>query len=332
MFCIHCGQQLPDDAQFCFRCGKKPLPAEQNQISALPQKTGGFWKSKAVQFIALGLATVLLAVAVVIAIPNKPSVIIPDPEVYFALPLTEKSTADGRVSYQYHANADETAQVAAYVHILREDHGFVLLNATEQDGYAAYQAFHMDDSDAMVDVTYIYDRYQNTIVVKVTKNVGFEPLAMYAGSQIKPADKQEDAKEEEPEEQKPSSVQSKETVSKENGSSASAFSYQTSSNPVFSSQSTASQSTASQSTASQSTASRSTSSRSSGTSTPQVDLDRYDVKSRCGVCHGSGDCRKCGGDGKIYSSASKKEDRNCTSCSGRGRCRSCGGDGWVGED
>ena len=51
---------------------------------------------------------------------------------------------------------------------------------------------------------------------------------------------------------------------------------------------------------------------------------------QCGTCNGTGNCQTCGGDGYLYSSASKKEDRNCTSCHpNRGRCRSCGGDGWL---
>lgn len=50
----------------------------------------------------------------------------------------------------------------------------------------------------------------------------------------------------------------------------------------------------------------------------------------CGVCNKSGKCTNCGGDGYVYSSASKKEDRNCSRChTHRGRCGSCGGDGWL---
>lgn len=50
----------------------------------------------------------------------------------------------------------------------------------------------------------------------------------------------------------------------------------------------------------------------------------------CGVCDNTGRCTKCGGDGYLYSSASKKQDRNCTHChTHRGRCGSCGGDGWL---
>lgn len=58
------------------------------------------------------------------------------------------------------------------------------------------------------------------------------------------------------------------------------------------------------------------------------DDDKHTVP--CGTCNKSGDCQNCGGDGYVYSSASKKEDRNCPSCHGRrGKCGSCGGDGWL---
>ena len=67
------------------------------------------------------------------------------------------------------------------------------------------------------------------------------------------------------------------------------------------------------------------SSSSSGSSSFNKDL--YDNDPICGVCHGDGDCSKCGGDGYLHSSASDEEDRNCYKCSGSGRCGSCGGDG-----
>lgn len=60
--------------------------------------------------------------------------------------------------------------------------------------------------------------------------------------------------------------------------------------------------------------------------TPDHDND-YGSALTCTACHGSGDCSKCGGDGKIWSSASDKENRNCTKCNGSGRCQTCGGSG-----
>ncbi len=56
--------------------------------------------------------------------------------------------------------------------------------------------------------------------------------------------------------------------------------------------------------------------------------DHYNTRTPCTICR-NGKCRKCGGDGYVYSSASGKDDRNCTGayCS-RGRCTNCGGDGW----
>lgn len=47
----------------------------------------------------------------------------------------------------------------------------------------------------------------------------------------------------------------------------------------------------------------------------------------CTRCKGTGDCRTCGGDGYLWSSASRKEDRNCYRCNRSGRCTTCGGTG-----
>lgn len=61
-------------------------------------------------------------------------------------------------------------------------------------------------------------------------------------------------------------------------------------------------------------------------STPDHDND-YGSALTCTACRGSGRCSKCGGDGKIWSSAAGKENRNCTKCNASGRCQTCGGSG-----
>lgn len=58
-----------------------------------------------------------------------------------------------------------------------------------------------------------------------------------------------------------------------------------------------------------------------GVTTPEF------AKLDCSICKGSGDCQTCGGRGYLYSSASKKYDRNCTSCNTSRKCRYCGGTG-----
>ncbi len=48
----------------------------------------------------------------------------------------------------------------------------------------------------------------------------------------------------------------------------------------------------------------------------------------CSICHGTGDCQVCGGDGYLWSSASDKEDRNCYAChNADGKCTYCNGTG-----
>lgn len=47
----------------------------------------------------------------------------------------------------------------------------------------------------------------------------------------------------------------------------------------------------------------------------------------CTACKGSGKCKTCGGTGFLYSSASKKFDRNCYRCNASGVCQTCKGTG-----
>lgn len=54
---------------------------------------------------------------------------------------------------------------------------------------------------------------------------------------------------------------------------------------------------------------------------------RSPFKKDCAMCHGTGRCQTCGGDGYLYSSASQKEDRNCYKCNASGRCTYCDGTG-----
>lgn len=90
---------------------------------------------------------------------------------------------------------------------------------------------------------------------------------------------------------------------------------------------TAEQAKANTATMQSSNFSDSSNSSSGGSSTPKANMDLYDARVKCGLCD-NGDCKTCGGDGYLWSSASDKEDRNCYKCN-RGNCRNCGGDGWL---
>lgn len=50
-------------------------------------------------------------------------------------------------------------------------------------------------------------------------------------------------------------------------------------------------------------------------------------KQNCTMCGGTGRCKKCGGDGYIYSYVIGSDKRNCTRCNASGRCTYCGGTG-----
>lgn len=486
MFCMHCGQQLPDNAQFCIKCGNKifteqdlnpvpvvePTPASVVEPPLAPQSAtvedngshvpsisepdnkapkadvfkeitkpaiGKLWANKVTRYIALGVLALLLIGIVIVAIPSNPSIYIPDPKVYFGIPMVEKDKENAIPRYQYSSDWDMTDSVKAYALSLRDDYRFVMLNAKEDETFLEYHFFHIDNSGTIITLRYINDGFNNKIVLVATKDIGFKPLRRYSSSQNEPI---VDEDESEP-------VQNKEPVTQEESQSSSLkdrnpavlpdFTAYDSSNsykqyvtylpekepmllcigyessdtnstyvvqdymkalfemgykldeehsykstfanmpaetfylyhpnlPVSFIRGTrgqiqidyrytsnnkcihiyirlpetivmegfetayATEKAENEAESKESSSSnKGSSAGNAGGGTPSVDRDLYDVKTRCGVCHGDGDCNKCGGDGKVYSSASKKEDRNCPSCSGRGNCRSCGGDGWVGE-
>ncbi len=491
MFCMHCGQQLPDNAQFCFQCGNKifteqdlspvpevePAPASVVEPSLAPQpapvgdngshvpsisepdknapkadvfkeKTkpviSKLWANKVTRYITLGVLALLLIVIVIVAIPSKASIYIPDPEVYFGIPMVEKDKENSIPRYQYSSGWDMTNSVRAYALSLRDDYRFVMLNANEDETFLEYHFFHIDNSDTVITLRYINDGFNNKIVLVATKDIGFKPLGIYSSSQNEPVveeDKNEQAQSKPVQNEKPVTQEESQSsslkdrnpavlpdftaydssnsykhyvtylpkkepmllcIGYESSDTNSTYAVQDYMNALFqmgykldeehSFKSTfanmpaetfylyhpnipvsfisgtrgqiqidyrytsnnkcihiyirlpetivmegfetayATEKAENEAEAKESSSSnKGSSGGSSGGGTPSVDRDIYDVKTRCGVCHGDGDCNKCGGDGKVYSSASKKEDRNCPSCSGRGNCRSCGGDGWVGE-
>ncbi len=122
MFCMHCGQQLPDDARFCSKCGNKtlteqnlnpasapqPVPVGDNgshipAISNPPQKDtqadgikdntkpgkSKFWANKATRYITLGVLALLLIAIIIVAIPSIASICFPDSD-YFGASMSEE--------------------------------------------------------------------------------------------------------------------------------------------------------------------------------------------------------------------------------------------------
>mgnify|MGYP003382892983 CR=1 FL=1 len=48
---------------------------------------------------------------------------------------------------------------------------------------------------------------------------------------------------------------------------------------------------------------------------------------KCGSCEGSGDCKRCGGKGRLPGAGLKFID--CNRCGGTGICPGCNGSGWI---
>ncbi len=343
MFCMHCGQQLPDEAKFCFKCGNKTftekdvLPVAEAETVTIPETapvvepvtvTEGetmakkevniktLWENRKVRYIALGVAAVfVVAIIILVAAIPKVTVRIPDPEVYFSLPLADKSTDNGVKIYEYKVYNDEDMREAvdSYVSHLRNDYNFLLTNTNAEKNYIIYKFFSKDNNKAELSVYYSYGSF-NEISVRMSRNIGFEAdttLSYKSASSGKDSSSSSKGN---------SSENKGSSSSNKNGSGESTIT--STSRPTYTGVGGKTESKPKE---------NSSVSSSNSHSTASVNKDLYDVKSRCGVCGGDGDCNTCGGDGKLYSSASKKEDRNCYKCSGRGNCRTCGGDGWVGE-
>ncbi|MBQ2765085.1 MAG: zinc-ribbon domain-containing protein, partial [Firmicutes bacterium] len=231
MFCMHCGQQLPDGAKFCYNCGnktfsKEDLPAEpmteidketipqppdepvyvpeeepivfpteepvfspaeepiyqteepvdfaQTQKGKHKNSTGG---TKRKIFLILGIAAALI-VALVIALvtvnSSKHEPEIPDPEYYFALPLSDTSQNDGMITYTINANHvedDLSAAVYAYIDTLRNDYDFMINTIEEDSGYINANLMSFGDSYGEILVIYQHDYVTNKIEVKTTTNI-----------------------------------------------------------------------------------------------------------------------------------------------------------------
>lgn len=66
---------------------------------------------------------------------------------------------------------------------------------------------------------------------------------------------------------------------------------------------------------------------SSGSGSGSSGGTEYGSALECAICHGTGRCTTCDGDGYLWSSAADEENRNCYACNGSGRCSYCGGTG-----
>ena len=270
MFCMKCGQQLPDGAMFCFRCGSKTFSEESQFVGAVdsgadlpvnpaesaepapqpsaepipqpskepvpqptpqPQPAPGPAKDPARMPVvepepawgssrfaggpklprapriprpsgASGASLpppskkLIAAVAGVVAVvailayamfgdgssaDGKPE--IPDPEYYFALPLSSTEEEDGLVTYTIKADddADLSDQVHAYVDLLRSDYGFLVSTNEEDEGYIKTFLMSVDGDVAEVVVIYLNDSYGNKIVVTTTRNVSLVSGVSYEG-------------------------------------------------------------------------------------------------------------------------------------------------------
>lgn len=203
MYCMHCGQQLPDEAQFCFKCGEKIITEKDiNSSTAVEPKLAVepetkkakrnvvfkekikllaemIWSNKKTRYIALGSCALLLTVLIIAVAPHKKTVYIPDPEVYFGLPLTEKTVVNGKVYHQYKANSDVSDKVVSYVNTIRDKYHFVVTNLEEKDSFSKYSLFHINDKDTLLIITYHHDEYNNKIVFEGTKNIELKAISIY---------------------------------------------------------------------------------------------------------------------------------------------------------
>lgn len=218
MYCIHCGQRLPDGAKFCYNCGKEAFheevltPAEEPAVAIEeepvyepiyeePQKEKPVYESyntptktpeaplpkskkqresltpqkkKIIAIVAVVAVIIVALFGIILAVSNSNNKTeIPDPEYYFALPLSDTEKSDGMVSYTIHANNDEDLSLVVYSYIdtICDSYGFMITNNEEDDGYINAHLMGYGDAYGEVQVIYQHDSYNHMIVVRTTPNI-----------------------------------------------------------------------------------------------------------------------------------------------------------------
>lgn len=208
MFCIHCGQKLPDNARFCLNCGQETVSTpeasyeadnlqeaessphvspesentdnHQNQFSS---KLKAIWINKKTRYISL-VTVVIILVAVTIAAIPKTVLTIPHPEKFFGVTLRNKSTDRGDKIYSYDVagGTDMTDAITAYANLLKYNHDFVISNAYESEtgDILIYHLFWNCDSEIETQIYYDRSGVNHKISVRVSGGVGFTNGEQYS--------------------------------------------------------------------------------------------------------------------------------------------------------
>lgn len=207
MFCIKCGQQLPDDARFCFKCGAATV--QQNGVANSARQFDDDIEAKAEEFVAAGPAGADDYVAPVVretsatqfAAENLPPTKLPrrytrtrelmfnDNEYLYK--ITREDNVTGEVVYSLFWNDGSKRQSEWFDEIEYDDYDGYGVYVVEKDGKRGLMeedTFHTYMSDGK-DLTKVRDgvywvyRNKHWVLVNI-KNFEIEELYSYDEMEI----------------------------------------------------------------------------------------------------------------------------------------------------
>lgn len=150
MFCIKCGQQLPDDARFCFKCGAATV--QQNGVANSAQPFDDYVAAKAESFAAAGQHVTESHVPSQEYKPRYTETM----ELFLTdnlYKVKRKDNITGEVVYSLFWNDGSNRQSEWFDAITYKDYGVYVVEKDEKKGLMEEDTFH----------TYMYGRHLTKI-------------------------------------------------------------------------------------------------------------------------------------------------------------------------
>ena len=92
-YCIHCGKNLPDDANFCSNCGQAAYKANSNSCDYAPVSNNGITTTRTKVVYNDGVRTTSTVKTITAYTPNTDTQIVYRNEYYYPVPVTQTVVA-----------------------------------------------------------------------------------------------------------------------------------------------------------------------------------------------------------------------------------------------